>query len=369
MRPICLRPLGTIVSVLTLCTALLVPATAGADVSSVYPPEPEARSFATGSGGWTGSTSFESCPLPATCPTVENTFEAAGGAGGEGYLHSSFKATLTIVGTATAAWQSPPFLYTDAEAEAPTSLSLGLSRRADVEDLLSVSGSSATYSVDLVDVTEGGAVLPAAGPLDLEGAGDWTAVPTFLDPAALVLGHTYAIRISSRYVPGTVSLLVEGGADFDDVVLAATRPDDPPATPPPGGGNGDDNADGDGGGSAATKGSLTTGELLSSVRLSSQETAEVRGNGSRVFVRVSCPRRVQRACRITAQGMIGKRSRVTRRRAVRVASGRARLVGLPVKPRFRDSVAARKRLLIVQKVRVGKVSTTFVRSRVLIRRG
>jgi hypothetical protein len=61
--------------------------------------------------------------------------------------------------------------------------------------------------------------------------------------------------------------------------------------------------------------------------------------------------------------------RVTQRRSVRIAEGRSQLVALRVKRRFRDRVAKRKRLLVVQKVRAGEVTTTFARSRALIRRG
>jgi hypothetical protein len=90
-------------------------------------------------------------------------------------------------------------------------------------------------------------------------------------------------------------------------------------------------------------------------------------SGRHVFVRVRCPKRVGSTCRITAQGRIRKRVRVTQRRTVRVARGRSRLVALRVKPRFRERLAKRKRLLVVQEVRVGEVTTTYARSRVLIR--
>jgi hypothetical protein len=90
--------------------------------------------------------------------------------------------------------------------------------------------------------------------------------------------------------------------------------------------------------------------------------------GKWVIVRVRCPRRVERACRTTVLGKIGKRLSVTRRRGFRVGRGKVRLVALRVKARFRDRVRRRKRLLIVQRVRVGGELATFARSRVLIRR-
>jgi hypothetical protein len=164
----------------------------------------------------------------------------------------------------------------------------------------------------------------------------------------------------------TLNLLAEGETDvrFDNVALSVQVAANGEGG---GGGDGGGGSGGSGGDPSSGSGAFTSTELLSSVRQSTPETAEVRGD--RVFVRVACPRRIQRACRISAQGMIGQRVRVTRRSTVRVAGGRAKLVALRVKPRFRDRVATRKRLLIVQRVRAGKVSTTFARSRVLIRRG
>jgi hypothetical protein len=232
-----------------------------------------------------------------------------------------------------------------------------------VEDLLNAPGSSTTYKSDLIDVTESGAVIPVAGPLTLDGAEAWTTVPaTVIAPGTLTLGHEYAVRVSSSYTPGTLGLFVSGNADFDNVALTATRPD-PPVTPPSDGG-GDDN-----GGGGDENSSLSSTELFDSVRRNTQETAAVSSDGSRVFISVTCPRSVKRACRISAQGRIGRKLAVTRRSTARVASGRLKTIALRVKPRFRQRVAERKRLVVVQRVRAGKVSTTFVRSRVLIRRG
>jgi hypothetical protein len=363
------RLLGATMSISALCLCFVAPA--GADVSSVYPPQSEARDFAASQGGWTASTSFESCPLPITCPTVANTFEASGGAGNDGHIRSSFEATLAILGTATATWLSPGFVYSGAGGEEPTSLSLGLSRRADVSDLLDgIAGSSATYSVVLVDETEGGATIPVMGPTSLAEAGEWATVPAAsVDPGLLTLGNEYAVRISSTYVPGAVSALVEGSADYDNVVLAASRPGvPPPANPDPGDKGGGGGAGGTGGaggaGGSAGQGALTAGQLRIMIRRSTSAAARLRGK--RLLVRLACPRNAQDACRITAQGRIRKGLPVTHRRTVAIAKGKSRLVALRVKRRFRDRIAKRKRLLIFQVVRVGDVSATFSRSRTLI---
>ncbi|HWM62573.1 MAG TPA: hypothetical protein VNP96_01125 [Solirubrobacterales bacterium] len=58
----------------------------------------------------------------------------------------------------------------------------------------------------------------------------------------------------------------------------------------------------------------------------------------------------------------------TTKRTVKVRKGRTKLVRLQVKPKARSTVAKRKRLLIRQKVRAGKVSATVFQPRKLIRR-
>jgi len=360
MRLSRLRRLGATLATSIVGVALMAPG-AGAEVSSVYPPDPEARDFAAGPGGWAESSSFDSCILMLTCPTVANSLELVGGAGGEGHARSGFSATLTVVGSATAVWQSPQFTYTGAGGEAPESVSFAMARRSDVGDLLS-GGSTATYAVDLIDVTGGGIVIPVIAPAPLAGADAWTAVaPVALSPGQLTLGSDYAIRISSVYTPGTLSLLVTGSADYDNVALTAMRPDPPVGDPGGSGGPG-----GPGGGGAAAGSSLTSVSLRALVRKGSAGAATLRGK--RLFVKVSCPRRIGRACRITAQGLLGKGRPATSRRTVKVGKGKGRRVALRVRPRLRAKVAKRKRLLVRERVRAGRAKATIYKQRKLIRR-
>lgn len=373
------RPQGAIVSIVACAVALLVVAApAGADITTQYPPDSDARDFAASQGGWAGSQEFSSCPVVVVpCPTVANSFAASGGAGGEGYISSSFEATLAT-GTATAVWRSPGFTYGGADGEVPDSVSFEISRRANVGDLLNgIVGSSVTYAVALIDESEGDAVIPVAGPVSLVDSDAWAVVPAVsLDPGLLELGHDYAIRISSVYEPGTLlGVLVTGSTDYDDVVLAATRPDDPdpPVDPPTDpGDDGDDGKDGKDGndGSDDSTSKSTSKDSSSSERETTVQgtTTGVVQNGRRVLVKLSCPARAKKSCRITAQGKLAGKS-VTKRRTVKVAKGKSRVVSLAVKPRFREVVAERKRLQIVQKVKTGKSTRTFTRSRPLIQRG
>jgi hypothetical protein len=58
----------------------------------------------------------------------------------------------------------------------------------------------------------------------------------------------------------------------------------------------------------------------------------------------------------------------TNKRTVKVRNGKSKQVALLVKPKARQRVAKRKRLLVRQKVRAGKVTATLYKNRKLIRR-
>ena len=342
---------GAITPIAACAAVLLFSAAPAWGATDVYPAGGGA--FGSDAEGWQQTEAVCDVSLLSTC-TASGEYDASSG-NPAGSMTAKTNADLNLLGTfeSTVVFESPEFTVADAGAA-----TLHLDREFVPGGLIEIEP-VASYAVTLTDVTAATKLLLLEE--EIEGASPFTGKDA---AATVVAGHSYAISVEAK-ASSTVALnlLVEGDTDvrFDNVALSVQGAAG-------GGGAGGGGGGGDGaGGDVGSSGALTSAELLSSVRRSSQETAEI--HGSRVFVRVSCPRRVQRACRITSQGMIGKRTRVTRRSTVRVASGRAKLVALRVKPRFRDRVAARKRLLILQKVRVGKVSTTFARSRILIRRG
>jgi hypothetical protein len=337
----------------TLAALLLtLPATAAA---SKYPPGDAARGFNDGLAGWVPSSSSEGvCLAPLLCASVENSFQGSGGADGGGFIRSAYTGVvgaMAVAGTTTAVWESPRFNYSGAAGEEPTEVDFAFDRRANVDQLLAVAGSSAEYTVRLVDISEGGEALTLIAPATLAGADSWTnAGSGSIDPEELVLGHDYRIQVTSRYTSGT-STLVSGSADYDNVVLSAIRRN-------AGGGKGRGGRGGDG--------ALSSRRLEGLLREGAPGTATLRGK--RLFVRVSCPRKVGRTCRTTAQGLLRKRRPATRKRTVRVRTGKSRLISLPVKPNARKQLAKRKRLLVRQKVRAGKVTATVFKTRRLIRR-
>lgn len=352
MRPALPRiAAATVVSLI-----LALPATAGA-ATSKYPPGAPARGFDGGLAGWTSSSSSEgACLAPLLCASVENTFQGAGGADGGGFIRSAYTGVvgaMALAGTTTGVWQSPRFTYSGASGEVPSAVSFDLDRRASVDQLLAVAGNSAEYSVRLLDLSESGEATTLIAPTTLAGAETWSEVSRgSIDPEGLTVGHDYRIQITSRYTSGT-SVFVSGSADYDNVVLSAVRRG--------GGGDGDDGARaGDG-----RNGALSARRLEDLLREATPGTAALRGN--RLFVRVRCPCKVGHACRTTAQGLLRKHRPATAKRTVRLRSGRSRLVALPVKPKARAQLAKRKRLLVRQKVRAGKVTATVYRTRKLIR--
>lgn len=351
------RIAATSVAVTAILSLGLVASASAA--TSKYPPSAAARGFGGDASGWTSSTSAEgTCLAPLLCASVTNSFEAAGGADGGGFIRSSYTGVVgvnAVGGTATGTWESPSFAYDGAGGEEATAVSLAIDRRASVDQLLAVAGNAAEYTVRLVDLSEGGEALTLIPATTLAGANAWTGVTKgSIDPESLSPGHDYRIQIISRYTSGT-SVLVTGSADYDNVVLRAS--------------DGTDGKGGKGNGKGGNgNGALNEQRLEELLRQATPGTAVLNGSGKRLFVRVRCPRKIGHACRTTAQGLLQRRRPATRKRTVRLRSGKSRLLSLAVKPKAREQVAKRKRLLVRQKVRAGKVTATVVKTRRLIRR-
>lgn len=344
-----LRLRGTGIATAFLIAFLL--ASSSIATASKYPPNTAARGFSGGLGGWTASSSFDgACAPPLLCPSATNSFQPSDGADGEGFIRSAYTGVAgatAVAGTTRGVWESPRFTYRGANGNAPTAVSFDMDRRASVDELLAVEGNSATYSVRLIDLSTGGESLTVIAPTSLAGASSWTNAPEIpIDPGQLRPGDDYKIRITSTYATGT-GAVVTGNADYDNVVLSAVRE--------PGGRGG--------------AGGLSEKRLEELMRAATPGSAVLASKGKRLLVRVKCPRKVGRTCRITTQGMLRKRKPATARRTVKVRKGKAKLVALRVKPKARAKVVKRKRLLVRHKVRAGKVTATIFKSRKLIRRG
>jgi hypothetical protein len=347
-----------------LALALALATAAGAAVSK-YPPTAASRGFSGGAAGWTSSSSSAgACLAPLLCASVTNSYQGTGGADGGGFIRSAYTGVVGVTavgGTTTGAWESPAFIYAGASGGEATAISLSLDRRASVDQLLAVAGNAAEYTVRLVDISEGGEAVTLMAPTTLAGANSWTDVSRgSIDPESLTPGDEYRIQITSSYMTGT-SVLVSGNADYDNVVLSASD-----GVGRGGGKKGKGKGQGSGGGNGT--GAFDSQRLEELLRQATPGTAVLGGKGKKLFVRVKCPRKVGHACRTTAQGLLRKHRPATLKRTVRLRSGKSKLLALRVKPKARKQVAKRKRLLVRQKVRAGKVTATVTKSRRLIRR-
>jgi hypothetical protein len=204
--------------------ALAAPQLAGA-ASSAYPKPSQARSFHTSDGGWKGFVSYGGTCVPSlTCPTVTNDYVANGGTGGQGdgYLRTTIDSLLGVAATSRGTYKSPAFTYTGAKGLEPSGLVFAIERRSSLAALLAVTGNSADYSVDLVDLTQPGNSTSLISNEPIGDQNAWVANSVSVPPADLTLGDRYRVRIMSVFTTGAV--VVPGGSvGYDDVVLRAKR--------------------------------------------------------------------------------------------------------------------------------------------------
>lgn len=332
---------------IAVCGGFALAAPTPIAAAAVYPAGGGA--FAVDAEGWQATEESCSVTLLSSCEASGEHDATGGNPPGTLTARTSVTLNLAAVFDSTVVFESPDFTIA---AAGPATLH---AERQFIPGGLLTLAPEATWSVSLIDrstETPTEVIGETLGDDDVAFAGKDGA-------AAVVAGRTYAIAVEVVTTAAAALGLTETDSHvrFDNVALTVQDA----SGGGPGGPGGESGAEG-----AAGPGGLTSTELLTSVRRGDAASAGLRGK--HVFVRLRCPMRAGRACRITAQGRIRKRVRVTHRRTVRIANGRSRVVALRVKPRFRRKLAERKRLLVVQRVQVGDVSATYARSRALIRR-
>jgi len=330
-----------------LCAALFALGGSASAAAVTYPSG--GSGFDEGAEGW--SSGGTSCSPAELLCTSEATYDATAG-NPSGSIAAKTTVTLNLVGLfkGTATWRSPQFKVptssiTDAEVHLDSAFDPG--GLVDVEP-------EATYAVTLVDLSNDTSVTALEEELGEEDG----AFARADAPVPVVGGHTYQLSIESETAQSTLALSALSGTaslNFDNVGVTVK-------TGGGGGGGADDK------GSHSRSSSLSDNRLLSLLRdAAASGPAVLKGN--RLFVKVGCPARVGHACRITAQGLLGKRKPATAKRTVKVAKGKGKRVALRVKPRVRSKVGKRKRLLVRERVRAGGASATVYKQRRLIRRG
>jgi hypothetical protein len=315
---------------------LIAPQFAGA-ANSTYPPKGQARSFHTGDGGWQGSTSFGGLCIPAVnCPTVTNEFVASGGSGGssDGYLRTRIGSLLGVGATSRGIYESPSFKYRGVHGNQPDKLTLSLARRSTLGTLLAVAGNSANYSVDLVDTSQGGSATTVIDGKAIGDQNSWRASSVSVPSGSLTLGDRYKVRITSEFVTG-VQVVPGGGVGFDDVVLKAKS-----------------HGSGGSGGGRHLRHQLGNG------------IGPAIQKGKHLSVRVKCPGSVRpNKCRMSVAALLKKHGpKVTNAKQARIGAGKKRHLRLRVKHAYSKKVAHRKRILVLEKVKVGHRNLTVVKS-------
>jgi len=320
----------------------------GAAALTAAPAQAATDSYPAGKGTFSGGpqgwiTTAASCNLGAPLCTAEGTYDGANGNPAGSYAANTtialnvltlFKSRVTI--------QSPDF--TVASAGDGT---LHLDRQFVGGALVDLTP-EATYTVDLIDRTTGTQTEVMTETI--------TANPDFVgkDHAVSVkAGHTYAIAIeavTSSTVAGTGLLGGTTSFRFDNVSLTVQTS---------GGGPG-----GGGGGG----GTLTDQQLQSLLAGNASLIGPAILKGNKLSVKVRCPQKVGRTCKVALVGLLKKGKPATKVRKAAIRKGKTKVLVLKVKPRALPKVTKKKKLLFKETVRAGKAKAVVYKRLKLIKR-
>lgn len=330
--------------------ALLAITGSAAAATAVHPNG--GHGFDTGVEGW--SSGATSCtPIELLCTTEADHDATAGNPPGSIAVETTATVNLISLFKGTATWTSPQFTV---PVEPITDAGLQLDRAFDPGGLIDVSP-TANYTITLSDLTTGTSTAVLSEELDEADV----VFDTASAPVAVVGGHKYQLSVDTEIAQSTVALSLVSGTtklNLDNVGIAVQSST---------GGGG---AGGEGKGSAnrRNRSSSLSDQRLLSLLSGATSSAPAVLKGKRLFVKVNCPAKIGRTCRIAAQGMLNRRKPATAKRTVKVGKGKSKRVALRIKPKARPKLAKRKRLLIRQQVSAGKAQATVYKQRKLIRR-
>ena len=296
--------------------------------------------FTGGPQGW--MTTEASCNLAVLC-TAEGGYDGADGNPSGSYAANTtiglnavglFKSTITV--------QSPDF--TVAEAGDAT---LHLDRQFVSGSLVDLAP-EVTYTVTLIDRTSGKKTealeekIAAASPF------------TGKDSAVTVkAGDTYAISITAVTASTVAGTGLIGGTTslrYDNVALSVQ-------------GTG-----GGGAGGVGAGGGVSSQQLQSLVSGNGSLIGPAVLKGNKLTVKVRCPAKVGRTCKVALQGLLKKRKPATAVRRAAIRKGKTKRVVLRVKPKALAKVKMRKKLLFKETVRAGKAHATLYKQLKLVHR-
>jgi hypothetical protein len=251
---------------------------------------------------------------------VTTTWESDDSA--DGFIRTTIGNLVGAESTSRGIWTSPPFTYRGADGEEPTDLTFELARRTALSPLLSTSGSSAHYTVEVVDTATGvGRTIIDTAPLGATEGWAQTPVVT-LKPSALKTGTTYALRITSTF-DTEAEAFQASTVDYDNVVLHAVNTTS---------GNGPDGGGGGGGGGGAVL------------------------RGDRLFLKLKCLGiTAKKKCKVRAVAYAAKKgARMTFPIERKVHSPKGKRVTLRVRPRFVKQLSSAKKVLVRSQIHAKK---------------
>jgi hypothetical protein len=305
--------------------------------TNVYPAK--GGTFTGGPQGWL--TTDASCNLALLC-TADGRYDGADGNPSGSYAANTtiglnavglFKSTITV--------QSPDFTVTEAG-----DATLHLDRQFVPGALVDLAP-EVTYTVTLIDRTSGKKTeameekITAASPF------------TGKDAAVTVkAGDTYAISITALTASTVAGTGLIGGTTslrYDNVALSVQ-------------------GTGGGGGGAGGSGGVSSQQLQSLISGDGSLIGPAVLKGSRLTVKVRCPVKVGRTCKIALQGLLKKHKPATAVRRAAIRKGKTKRVVLKVKPKALAQVKMRKKLLFKETVRAGKAHATVYKRLKLIHR-
>jgi hypothetical protein len=353
--------------------------------------------------GWTKPANEQSsllgilpCIEGVTCPSVTDEFHATGGVGNSGYIETNEGGVLSVglLAESTGIWESPEFTYLGVAGQRPTKVGLTLARRAQLSNLLTLSGAQATYTVELVDKTAPSGTVVVVNGATLPAAEEWKSTSTAISPDILTKGDNYKIRIRTTFVT-PAAVVPKGGVGYDNVELTASRdeveegPKGSEGREGPAGAGGSKGGEGsDGSGAANGKtgktsagdqtGSKGTKGDKGSATLSAARLREVIGaqglaataslHKGHVVVTGMCPKSTKGACTVRIRGMLTRKKVATSSGRARIAEGGRHRFSVALNPKARGAVQKSGRLLVKEWVRVGKARVTVYKPVKLVQR-
>ena len=204
--------------------AALAPAAGARTLKTIYPSVSVGK--VRSAFDWAGSTSYGGlCLQTLTCPTVTNTRQTSGGAGGpnDGFLRTHIGSLTGVGSTSTGVWESQAFKYVGAQGHQPNKVTFRLFRRSNTGALLNVTGAEAFMNAAIANARTGKAVVTPIVHLNLTSTGVFTKVgPIDLQRNSLRRGQSYRILIGSTFVEGA-QVFPGADADYDNIQLVAKR--------------------------------------------------------------------------------------------------------------------------------------------------